>query len=513
MANTTPARDQIGANLNVHLYSICWNEAHMLGYFFRHYDPWVSRYVFYDDGSTDGTLDILGQHPRVEIRRFERTVPDSYVLSAREIHNSAWKESRGKADWVVLTAVDEHLYHPRLRDYLVDCHARGITLIPALGFQMISEDFPPPDILLCEYLLRGAADSEMNKLSLFRPNAIEETNFKVGRHAAAPTGSIVLPEQDELLLLHYKWLGTRYTQERHKLLATGLGAADRVNNWGAQYHARDKALEKLIAFYAARAIDIGDSGFQPMQAHLAPPWWRPQVNPAQIAQTIATAHAALARDDLYGAEIGFTAVLRADSDHLEALAGITDIMFRRRNYEVALETTQRALRGAPANPGMLRRQGDILFAMERYAAALASYERALELDPEVPGGPYGAGRVLMHLGRPAEALEQFAIVAHRRPNWGEAWRCQADALRSMGRHAEAIASYERALTLRADDARIANGLGLCLWRCGQIAAATKAFRRALELAPEFAEATANLAALAAGGAPAASAMGRAIDGV
>ena len=38
----------------VHLYTICWDEADMLGFFFRHYDSWVDRYVIYDDGSTEG---------------------------------------------------------------------------------------------------------------------------------------------------------------------------------------------------------------------------------------------------------------------------------------------------------------------------------------------------------------------------------------------------------------------------------------------------------------------------
>jgi len=59
----------------VHLYTVSWNEQAMLGYFFRHYDRFVDRYVFYDDGSDDGTRERLQAHPRVEVRRFERTDP------------------------------------------------------------------------------------------------------------------------------------------------------------------------------------------------------------------------------------------------------------------------------------------------------------------------------------------------------------------------------------------------------------------------------------------------------
>jgi len=50
-----------------HLDAICWNDAAMLPYFFRHYDPWVDRYVFYDDGSIDDTLALLANHPRAAV--------------------------------------------------------------------------------------------------------------------------------------------------------------------------------------------------------------------------------------------------------------------------------------------------------------------------------------------------------------------------------------------------------------------------------------------------------------
>jgi hypothetical protein len=60
---------------------------------------------------------------------------DSYVLAAQDVHNNCWKESRGLADWVIITAVDEFLYAPNLKSYLAECAKEGVTAIPALGFK------------------------------------------------------------------------------------------------------------------------------------------------------------------------------------------------------------------------------------------------------------------------------------------------------------------------------------------------------------------------------------------
>jgi hypothetical protein len=259
--------------LHVHLYSICWNEAAMLGFFFRHYDPWVSRYIFYDDGSTDGTLEILARHPRAEIRRFERQVADSYVKSAQLLHDQMWKESRGGADWVVITAVDEHLHHPDLPAYLEGLHASGVTMAPALGYQMVADSFPPADVHLVQSLTRGAPYKKMNKLSLLRPDALTETRYAVGRHSAQPRGRIVLPARDELLLLHYKYLGLGYTSERHALLATGLGAMDREKGWGGQYLTGESGTEAELRRFRANAVDLASPAHIPWRDHKPERWW------------------------------------------------------------------------------------------------------------------------------------------------------------------------------------------------------------------------------------------------
>jgi len=256
----------------VWVFAICWNDAHMLPFFFRHYDDWVDRYVMFDDGSTDGTLAVLTAHPNVEVRRFQRRVADSFVHSATLLQNEVWKEARGRADWAVVTAVDEHLYHPDVTAYLTRCRAGGVTAIPALGFHMLSETFPSAGERLCDTRPVGAPHWEMCKLSLLDPRALEETNYSPGRHFAEPTGRVNYPETDELLNLHYKFMGRDQVAARHRLLASGLGEADKAEGMGKQYAWSRQELDAHWQSLAATALDHRDPsvGFA---THIER-WWR-----------------------------------------------------------------------------------------------------------------------------------------------------------------------------------------------------------------------------------------------
>ncbi|MEJ0016213.1 MAG: glycosyltransferase family 2 protein [Acetobacteraceae bacterium] len=254
------------------LYTMSWNEERMLPFFFRHYDPWVDRYFVYDDGSTDRTLELFAAHPRVEVRRFGRVVHDSFVGSATWLQNLMWQDARGHADWVVVTAIDEHLHHADIAGYLARCRRAGVTAVPALGFQMLADRFPDPADWLAGTHRLGAPFALMNKLSLFDPDRIEATGYALGRHTAEPTGEVVYPEADELLNLHYKYLGLDYVRDRHRLLLSGLGEQDRAAGLGEHYDRSGEALREEWRGFAAAAIDYRDPrvGFT---THLER-WWR-----------------------------------------------------------------------------------------------------------------------------------------------------------------------------------------------------------------------------------------------
>ena len=219
----------------IHYYAPAWNEELMLPFMLRHYAPWVERFVIYDSQSTDGSVELLRRMPKVEIRNLVWTRPDGMVETLQDLHNSCWKESRGTADWVIVADVDEFLYHPDLFGYLRRCRKRGVTCIPALGYEMVSDRFPMPDDALLTAVRRGVPHRMMSKLRLFDPNAVEEKNFGPGGHVAEPAGRIVYPQKDELLLLHYKWLGLDYLQRRHAMMETTRRARDRAKNWSHHY--------------------------------------------------------------------------------------------------------------------------------------------------------------------------------------------------------------------------------------------------------------------------------------
>src|SRR5258708_35037729 len=77
--------------MEVHLYALCWNDADMLPFFFRQYDPIVSRYFLFDDHSSDSSLDLMHTHPNVEVAPLVRSDPDSFAPSELSISNECWE--------------------------------------------------------------------------------------------------------------------------------------------------------------------------------------------------------------------------------------------------------------------------------------------------------------------------------------------------------------------------------------------------------------------------------------
>jgi hypothetical protein len=218
----------------IHLHASCWNEERMLPFFFKYYDPIVDHYFIHDNQSSDHSLEILASHPRVTVLPLVLE-GNSICEAAFQQINSLWEISRGQADWVTVCNIDELFWHVDLRWYLKRCKKTGITFLPSIGYQMVSDRFPEPEENLALTVRNGTRDPAYDKPSFFNPSAITNSGFAMARHTATPEGHIVYPEHNEILLLHYKYLGLDYVTARHAELNARRREMDIQNRLGFQY--------------------------------------------------------------------------------------------------------------------------------------------------------------------------------------------------------------------------------------------------------------------------------------
>jgi hypothetical protein len=242
--------------MRIDLYSISWNERRMLPFFLDYYGPWVERFVIFDDQSDDGTAETLARHPKVDLRPFPPK-GSSFVLAALEIWQHAWKESRTRADWVIVTNVDEFIYHPDgMRGYLERCSVQGVTMVHPRGFEMVSERFPDPGQSLVETVRKGVAMFGQDKRQVFNPDAVIEMHYGPGRHECGPTGRVVEPSTVEASLLHYKYVNPAYLLRRQRSLGHRMLEGDRLSGFGVQYHLTPEKILRSFEWLQLHAYNV-----------------------------------------------------------------------------------------------------------------------------------------------------------------------------------------------------------------------------------------------------------------
>lgn len=203
----------------IHVYVVCKNEVEFIPFFLDYYNSIADRIIVYDNQSTDGTRELIQQHPKAELRDYD-TKGQLRDDIHRYIKNSVWVESRGVADWVIVSDLDELLYHKDLKRYLNSCKKNGITIPKVKGFNMVSETYPVAGKSIVEQVQYGAFSKNFSKSIVFDPNKIQFINFSPGGHGIEPEGEIHQELVSNLILLHYKYLGS---PERLSVRWDGVG--------------------------------------------------------------------------------------------------------------------------------------------------------------------------------------------------------------------------------------------------------------------------------------------------
>lgn len=215
----------------IHVYTICWNEEKFLPFFIKHYGSFCDKIIVYDNESTDSTLDILAKNPKTKVISY-KTGNTFNDLKKNEIANTCWKQSRGKADFVIVCDTDELLYDKNNNIKKTLQMSRNTIFRPE-GYEMLSEYFPSYGKPLRQQC-KGLPSKYYCKKIIFDPHCIVDINYYPGCHEADPKGYVKIGTS-EFLLLHYKRIGVEYIINRYQAFKQRLSQQNLDNKMGMHY--------------------------------------------------------------------------------------------------------------------------------------------------------------------------------------------------------------------------------------------------------------------------------------
>jgi glycosyltransferase involved in cell wall biosynthesis len=199
--------------MKIDVYSIMRDEIAILPYFLRHYETFADRIFVWDDGSDDGTREILEAHPKVKLLPCNMDGADD-VYYVKYLWNQYEEISRGHADWVICVDADEFVYHPDIIQRINELTKRGDKRVRLDGYTMYHPIFPITTGQIYDEIKVGWPDMWSRKTVLFTPDM--HMTWKPGRHNCVSNRHVPTIMDSGINLLHFRYLGPEYFLERNR---------------------------------------------------------------------------------------------------------------------------------------------------------------------------------------------------------------------------------------------------------------------------------------------------------
>lgn len=206
--------------LRIVVMAHCRNEVKLLPFWLRHYATFADGIHIFDDGSDDGSVEIMQAHPAC----VHHPIKMGGIMED-ELLKLAYAQSavaRDYADLVIWADMDEFVYHPQIRECLARHWARGRSAIQTVGFNMMGAPLPQDDgrSQLVDLYRTGVRAPIYSKTIIFDPKY--SIVWSRGKHhlvsmrlKVSPIDDGYAANPDRIKLLHYRYLTPEYTAERN----------------------------------------------------------------------------------------------------------------------------------------------------------------------------------------------------------------------------------------------------------------------------------------------------------
>jgi tetratricopeptide (TPR) repeat protein len=180
---------------------------------------------------------------------------------------------------------------------------------------------------------------------------------------------------------------------------------------------------------------------------------------------------------------------RAKNSEIKLLFGIT--LLRSENYKEAIRVLNEAIKIQPDIRLANHALGSALFMIEDYQGALSAFNREIEINPKYPDAYCDKGYALHELGSFQEAFRAGSIAIQLDPTYADAYNVIAASLNDLDQCDEAMKNVLRAIEIDNSKANYFYTQGNIFLNMGNLQGALNSFKTALELNPEYEEASFN----------------------
>ena len=177
-------------NLKTLWITLCYNEIDIIPFARKYWERIGCDVVVWDNGSTDGSIELLQSLPYCTVRHFDSEGQND--LLQKTIKEDAYKEYKDKYDVIIITDMDELFYFKDFEKAATDMIEGGYNCIVVNNYALCENFKPQPSE---EYYLHEQCHmfykqklnhmngyGELSKLSIFNTKVTDNVAMSVGQH-------------------------------------------------------------------------------------------------------------------------------------------------------------------------------------------------------------------------------------------------------------------------------------------------------------------------------------------